>query len=84
MTILAQLRPARTGTWGRLSFEQPDINFLLWEQTSSTPGLEPAATISSTEAALLANDSFQQRITLAHQGKGLVRRTGGRRDAFNS
>jgi hypothetical protein len=59
---------------------EPNAAFLLWEQPDGALVLEPAVTISRTEAALLANDTIQERVERAHRGVGLVRRTGGRRD----
>ena len=73
--------PVRTDARGRLSLGIPDAEFLLWEQSDGAIVLEPAVTISRTEAALLADDNLQERITRAHQGIGLVRRTSGRRTA---
>ena len=80
MTTLGQPRPVRTDNRGRLSLGEPDASYLLWEQPDGAMVLEPAVTISTTEAVLLANDALQDRIARAHQGIGLVRRTGGRRD----
>ena len=80
MTTTISPRPVRTDARGRLSLGAPDAQFLLWEQSDGAIVLEPAVTISRTEAALLANDDLQQRIERAHQGTGLVSRPGGRRD----
>lgn len=80
MVTLSQPRPVRTDARGRLSLGEPDTAFLLWEQPDGALVLEPAVTISKVEAALLSNDTIQQRIERAHRGAGLVSRTGGRRD----
>ena len=79
MATLTQPRPVRTDNRGRLSLGEPDATFLLWEQPDGALVLEPAITVSTMEAALLANDAIQERITQAHRGENLVRRTGGRR-----
>ena len=50
------------------------------EQADGALVLEPAVTISRTEAAVLADDALQDRVARAHRGVGLVRRAGGRRD----
>jgi hypothetical protein len=79
MTTWTQPRPVRTDARGRLTLGEPGASFLLWEQPDGALVLEPAVTISKAEAALLANDSIQQRIERAHQGVGLVHRPPRRR-----
>ncbi|MDR0783023.1 MAG: hypothetical protein LBE83_04600 [Propionibacteriaceae bacterium] len=79
MSTLAEPRPVRTDARGRLSLGEPDAEFLLWQHPDGAIVLEPAVTISKVEAALLANEDLQQRVTRAHQGIGLVRRSSGRR-----
>ena len=81
MATATQPRPVRTDTRGRLSLGQPEAEFLLWEQPDGAYVLEPAVTISQTEARLLADDRLQDRITKAHQGIGLVTHNSGRRDS---
>jgi len=80
MSVLATPRPVRTDTRGRLSLGEPGAEYLLWEQADGAIVLKPAITISTTDAALLADDRLQERIARAHRAAGLVRRSGGRRD----
>ena len=81
MSTITQPRPVRTDARGRLSLGTPEAEFLLWEHPDGAIVLEPAMTISRVEAALLADDRLQERISKAHLGTGLVRRTGGRRSS---
>ena len=80
VNTMTQPRPVRADARGRLSLGVPNAEYLLHEQPDGSVILEPAVTISTMEAALLANGQLQDRIERAHQGTGLISRAGGRRD----
>jgi hypothetical protein len=61
-----------------MTLGRPDEAFLVSEQADGAIILEPAVTLPALQAKLLANADLQERLTRAHQGTGLVRRTGRR------
>lgn len=71
----------RTDARGRMSIGRPNETFLATTTSDGAIVLEPAVTVPTIEARLLANDEIQERLTRAHRGEGLVSRRAGRRRA---